>query len=257
MRRQRHGSGTARSWAGRTAGWARRTAVLAAVLGPGLGLGLLQAPQASAGGPTSVLITSPSRGEVAALSGSDARYRSLERLLGPGGKGTRTQPSSSDGSVGTRQVNVTWMALDLQPTRTDRVFPGEDRDTVWIHTATGVPDSYKGYWHRAAEPGELVRLLKELGLMGRADGAKAAPALFPEPWESQGPFGRTKSPEPAATPASALTPRSTGSSTHGRLDRWWWAIPGLVAGSLLTLAALQPRSPGRRRSEHRQELLEG
>ncbi|MFF4244105.1 hypothetical protein ACFYY2_06490 [Streptomyces sp. NPDC001822] len=151
----------------------------------------------------------------------------------------------------TRQVNVTWMALDLRPVRTDRLFPGKDGDTLWIHTATGVPDSYKGYWHRAAEPRELGRLLKELGLMGRIDGAKAAPALFPEPWESEGLFRRT-GPGPASQPAGAPASRDVGTlGTPGRLDHWWWAIPGLAAGSLLTLVALRARRSDRRSSGHR------
>ncbi|MFD6277550.1 hypothetical protein ACFWFI_18555 [Streptomyces sp. NPDC060209] len=225
-----------------------------------VGLGLLSAPDASAGGPTSVLITSPSSREAVALTGSDARYSSLEKLLGPGGKGERAQPSSLDGAVGTRQINVTWMALDLQPARTDRVFPGEDTGTVWIHTATEVPGTYRGHWHRAAEPETLVALLGELGLMGRPSMDGASPALFPEPWESEGLFGRgdeqasRADPASAAGPASASAPETAGIYT--RLDHWWWAIPGLAVGSALTLAALRSRA-GLRESGGRQELLDG
>ena len=131
-------------------GWVRRLAVLVTILG----LGVLLAPSAVAGGQTSVLVTSPSSGEASALYVSDPRFGRLSRLLGPPDKGDRLRPPSLDGSVATRQINVTWMALDLQPTRTDRVFPGADPDTVWIHTAAQVPATYRGLWHRAAEPSE-------------------------------------------------------------------------------------------------------
>ncbi|WP_203182086.1 hypothetical protein [Streptomyces pratensis] len=209
-----------------------------------------------------MLITSPSSGEAAALSGSDARYGSLEALLGPGDEGQRSRPSSLDGSAGARQINVAWMALDLQPARTDRVFPGASPGTVWIHTATEVPDTYRGHWHRASEPERLVALLEELGLMGRPSPEKAAPALFPEPWESESLFGRKADPQPpAAEPASAAVPASSAApETSGRyalLSHWWWAIPGLVVGSALTLATLRSRARIREPGSRRQELLDG
>ena len=209
-----------------------------------------------------MLITSPSSGEAAALSGSDARYGSLEALLGPGDEGQRSRPSSLDGSTGARQINVAWMALDLQPARTDRVFPGASPGTVWIHTATEVPDTYRGHWHRASEPERLVALLEELGLMGRPSPEKAAPALFPEPWESEGLFGRKADQQPpAAEPASAAGPASSAApETSGRyalLSHWWWAIPGIVVGSALTLATLRSRARIREPGSRRQELLYG
>ncbi|MFJ9057692.1 hypothetical protein [Streptomyces sp. NPDC102409] len=224
-----------------------------------LGLVLLMpTAEASAGGSTSVLLTSPSSGEAAALSGSDPGYGPLEELLGPEGVGERARPPGLDGAVGTRQINVTWMALDLRPARTDRVFPGEDPGTVWIHTATGVPDTYRGLWHRAAEPRRLVALFGELGLMGRPSASKAGPALFPAPWESEGPFGRadgrTAAAGQEAVPAPEGLPQASGPSAF--LDHWWWAIPGLAVGSALTSAVL--RSGARRREpRRRQELLDG
>ncbi|MFE4690270.1 hypothetical protein ACFRH6_09460 [Streptomyces sp. NPDC056749] len=261
-----HERGAGLGGAGWGTRWVRRTGVLAVAAG----LVLLWAPEASAGGPTSVLITSPSSREAVALPVSDARYVSLEKLLGPSGTGSRAQPASLDGSAGTRQINVTWMALDLRPARTDRVFPGEDPDTVWIHTATEVPDTYRGRWHRAAEPRRLTALLQQLGLMGRPSVEGGGPVLFPEPWESKGLFGRGADRSPAAAwpavgPASASAPavpssasaqEQSASGSHMRLDRWWWAIPGLVAGSALTWAALR-RGAGVRVRGQRQQLLDG
>ncbi|MFD4694662.1 hypothetical protein [Streptomyces sp. NPDC058463] len=242
-------------------GWVRRLAVLVTVLG----LGVLLAPSAVAGGRTSVLITSPSSGEASALYVSDPRFGRLSRLLGPPDKGDRLLPPSLDGSVATRQINVTWMALDLQPTRTDRVFPGADPDTVWIHTAAQVPATYRGLWHRAAEPRKLVALLDSLGLMGRTSPEKAGPALHPRPWESESaqapaagtPAGGAPSPDGVASPdrralAAAVSAEDAG--PYERLDHWWWAIPGLAMGAVLALA-LRSRG-GRREPGRRQELLD-
>ncbi|MFJ8975849.1 hypothetical protein [Streptomyces sp. NPDC102282] len=223
-----------------------------------LGLVLLMPPaEASAGGATSALLTSPSSGEAAALSGSDPGYGPLEELLGPEGVGERARPPGLDGSVGTQQINVTWMALDLRPARTDRVFPGEDPGTVWIHTATGVPDTYRGLWHRAAEPRRLVALFGELGLMGRPSASKAGPALFPESWESEGLFGRADRQPAAAAQEAPPTPESLprASGPSALMDHWWWAIPGLAVGSALTSVVL--RSGARREPGRRQELLDG
>ncbi|MFI2778283.1 hypothetical protein [Streptomyces sp. ALB3] len=58
--------------------------------------------------------------------------------------------------MGTRQTDVTWTALDVRPSRTDRVLPGNNPVAVRIHTAPEVPRTYRGLWHRAAERRELV-----------------------------------------------------------------------------------------------------
>ncbi|MFJ8883163.1 hypothetical protein ACIRJR_07100 [Streptomyces sp. NPDC102402] len=202
-----------------------------------------------------MLLTSPASSETAALSGSDARYGSLEELLGPeAAEGSRKRPSSLDGAVGTRQINVTWMAFDLRPVRTDRIFPGEDPDTVWIHTATGVPDTYRGLWHRAAKPEQLIKVFDELGLMGRPSVEGAGPVLFPETWEDEGLFGRARGQAVREEPSPASAPRASGTSTL--LEHWWWAIPGFTVGSAFALVALRSRS-GLRRPRVRQELIDG
>ncbi|MET7861489.1 hypothetical protein ABZS81_30690 [Streptomyces sp. NPDC005318] len=218
----------------------RRSAVLAVVWG----LGLCLAPSAVAGGSTTVLVSSPESGEVTALSVSDPRYAELEALLGPAGKGAKQRPQSVDAAMGTRQINVTWMVLDMEPMRTDRVFPGDDPDTVWIHTASEVPYTYRGYWHRAQNPAKLAKLFTELGLMGKRSYEHAYAHVFPQAW------GNTKvsaptdplaglASEPETSPstppsASADTARAAGSA--GRFDGVWWAVPGVVAGAALALA---------------------
>ncbi|MET7370186.1 hypothetical protein ABZS61_30795 [Streptomyces sp. NPDC005566] len=235
-------------------GWVRRLAVLVTVLG----LGVLLAPGAVAGGRTSVLVTSPSSGEAAALYVSDPKFGRLSRLLGPPDKGDRLQPPSLDGSVATRQINVTWMALDLQPTRTDRVFPGSDPDTVWIHTAAQVPATYRGLWHRAAEPRKLVALLGDLGLMGRTSPEKGGPALYPRPWDVESAQAPSVEARPDDAPSSGRTTAAAAvagdAGPYERLDHWWWAIPGLAVGAVL--APVLRSKGGRREPGRRQELLD-
>ncbi|MGC5394246.1 hypothetical protein ACPXCP_00675 [Streptomyces sp. DT20] len=206
----------------------RGAAVLTAMLTAVLGLGLVLAPSASAGGPTSMLVTSPDTGRTTALPVTDKRFDELSRLLGPSGRGDTERPPSLDEAVGTRQINISWMALDITPSRIDRAFPGDDPDTVWIHTATEMPTTYRGYWHRAAKPKELLALFTDLGLLGERSNKSGYTALFPREWE-----------DTAAYPAqdagdTATAPSPTSSSAHST-DGWRWAIPGLAAGVALVL----------------------
>ncbi|WP_052029321.1 hypothetical protein, partial [Streptomyces aurantiacus] len=129
---------------------------------------LLCAPGAAAGGPTSVLLTSPESAETASLHHGQAAYGELETLLGPTTEGESEQPPGL--SLGaTRQINVTWLAHDVHPWRVDRVYPepSATKDaSTWIHTTTD-PETMSGYWHRSPDPSALRALLKDLGLMGK------------------------------------------------------------------------------------------
>lgn len=215
----------------------RWVAVFATVLGLGLGL----APNAVAGGPTSVLVTSPETGRTTALAVTDKRYAELERLLGPVGRGVKERPASLDESVGRRQINVVWMRLDLTPGRADRVFPGDDPDTVWIHTASEVPETYRGYWHRAARPNPLLAVFTELGLTGKKSNEKGYTALTPRAWEAdpldggQG-GGAESAVSPSASAAALPSAHGSAGSFAAGPDGWWWAIPGLAVGAALVLA---------------------
>ncbi|MEU6255966.1 hypothetical protein [Streptomyces sp. NPDC047043] len=210
-------------------GKVRELAALMGVLAATLALMVWGASSASAGGPTSVLVTSPSSGEASALYYSDGEYAQLQRLLGPPGTGTREKPPGPD-LAGARQINVTWLAHDISPWRMDRVFPVDSRTgAVWIHTAANVPDNLDGYWHRAGNPAQLRTLLKKLGVMGKAsdDGYVG---IFPAPWQSEGT-------DAAATPDAETKKVTAGSSAAGTDDGtdWWWALPGAGAGALLAL----------------------
>lgn len=224
-------------------GWARRIAVVTMVLG----LGLVCAPGATAGGTTSVLLTSPSSGEAAALTGP-AKYGALEALVGSG-EGALERPRSLDGAMGLRQINVTWMAHDVSPVRLDRLFPGNEPDTLWIHTMAGLPDTSRGAWHRAERPRELAALLKELGLMGPVAEGAAVP-MFSLPGEDEE-VTATRADESGAAAAADAAPAPADSGSL--LDGWWWVIPGLLMGAVIALSTRR-RGGGRELGPRRQLL---
>jgi hypothetical protein len=227
-----------------------------------LGLVLLGAPTATAGGPTSVLVVSPESAESTALYSSHEEYRELERLLGEPGSSTREEPPGLGVGSG-RQINVTWMIHDVTPWRVDRVYPDTPRGKdVWIHAATQVPQSMNGYWHKAEQPAKVLTLFKKLGVLGEPS-AEGGGAIYPAPGQTKGDTSAAAGPAPAATEQARAT---AAASTDDGTD-WWWAIPGLVAGAALALV-LRPfivRLPGvrgalplgrwrKRETEPRQEL---
>ncbi|WP_405613366.1 hypothetical protein [Streptomyces sp. NBC_01508] len=208
------------------------------------------APSAVAGGPTSVLIASPDSAETASFYFSDGEYEALSTELGSEGmgglpKGQKKPPPSVESAMGSRQINVTWMAHDVDPWRLDRVYPSADASTVWIYTSTDRSGLDTGVWHKAYDPAALRALLKKFGVMGERDGSAAGAA---------------------DTPAKDQQRAAAAGASSGGTDGWWWAIPALGAGVVLglvlrPLAGRLPRPPfgrGGNRPEAgpRRQLLE-
>ncbi|MFG3367939.1 hypothetical protein ACIPWY_28345 [Streptomyces sp. NPDC090032] len=244
----------------------RKVTALAVALTAALAAMLLCASGASAGGPTSVLVVSPESGQSSSLYFSDKKYGPLESLLGEPDQGRREEPPGLGIGVG-RQLNVTWLLHDVLPWRVDRVYPDSPgTKDVWIHTATHVPDSYNGYWHKARKPAELRALLKDLGVMGERSQKGGSP-IFPVPWQtpdrSKEALGGAPAPGSRGVGQSAAERASAARSDDG-VD-WRWAIPGLAAGGALALG-LRPLAGGlsrRHRSggappdpEPRQQLID-
>ncbi|WP_405795477.1 hypothetical protein [Streptomyces sp. NBC_01506] len=223
------------------------------------------APSAVAGGPTSVLISSPDSAETASFYYSNAEYEALSTELGSEQmgvlpEGQKKPPPSLDSAMGSRQINVTWMAHDVQPWRVDRVYPSDDTSKIWIQTSMDMSGTDTGVWHTAEQPAELRALLKKIGVMGEKDTQGAGPVVPPA--------GETDEAAGAAdTPAQDQEQRpATAGASPGGTDGWWWAIPALGAGVVLglvlrPLAGRLPRPPfgrggGEPRSGPRQELLD-
>lgn len=238
-------------------------------LAAALALVVMGAPEAMAGGPTSVLVVSPESGQSTALYVSDKAYVELERCLGDigdigdigdvGGKGggRRERPPGLDMGDGSRQINVTWMVHDVRPWRVDRAYPvasgskdgkdgktGKDAAAVWIHTTTDV-ESMTGAWHKAKDPARLTALFKKLGVMGAPTG-KGNQGIAPEADSAPPPTSASTSDSASeAEPEQAASGRTDGVPGDGGAG-WWWAIPGAAAGAVGALLLRGPLVERRR-----------
>jgi hypothetical protein len=200
--------------------WGRRT-VLLIVLGIA-GVGSLPA---HAGGPTSVLLSSPDAGKVVATGYEDKTYSELQELLD-------TEPNGPDDKVdhaGGVFVRATWMIHDMTPWRLDLIYP-DAPGGPWIATTqadlegTGaMPD--KPVWHRAADDAKLVKLLVSLGLLHRGNtdnNSIGGPTTLPQ----------AAAQTPAEVSAVDDTPTTTVLKTEQKpLLGWRWSIPGFLVGA--------------------------
>ncbi|WP_367044429.1 hypothetical protein [Streptomyces sp. Je 1-332] len=197
---------------------------------------VMGAPQAAAGGSTSVLVVSPESGQSTALYMSDEEYGDLERglgVIGDIGEGRSEEPPGLSMDDATRQINVTWMLHDVRPWRVDRAYPvapgkeGKDSAAVWIHTTTDV-ESMTGTWHKAKDPARLTALFEKLGVMGAVTD-KGRHAIPPSP-ESTPPPESSAASGPRAGTGQAASDRTHAAPGDDGTD-WWWAIPGGAAGA--------------------------
>ncbi|MGH3991599.1 MAG: hypothetical protein ACRDSN_03940 [Pseudonocardiaceae bacterium] len=221
----------------------RRLARLVFVATIAGGTVLASAPAAMAGGPTSVLLVSPSSGSIAALYVTDDRYYQLQRALGE-------QPAADGGApdlhggAGTTAINVTWLIHDVMVWRVDRVFVNVDGGP-WVETRTsfdGPVHAQPATVHRSSDPALLLALLDRLGLPG--DGV-AANGHAPDGAGSDGigsggaasggaaSDGRGAEPTASGRPASTAVQEPAGGAPFG----WWWVVAGLVVGAALGAGA--------------------
>ncbi len=208
----------------------REMTALAGALAVVLAVMVWGASSASAGGPTSVLVTSPGSAKATGLYNSDKDYLALEQLLGPLGAGGMKAPSEAD-LANARQINATWLIHDVTVWRLDRIFPLTDKNAVWIHTAAHASDSRAGNWHLAQQPDRLRALLKKLGMMGKptSDGYSG---IFPLPEEEDTATADTATPD---ADTGTQTVQASAPTAGGDGTGWWWALPGAAAGALLAL----------------------
>ncbi|MFJ9740201.1 hypothetical protein [Streptomyces sp. NPDC101166] len=231
--------------------WLRELVALAGALALAFAGVVLGATPSAAGGPTSVLLASPTSRETASLYGTDNDYGRLDRLLHDSGGAGGAGPTKLDEVTG-HMINITWLAHDVHPWRVDRVYwlrPG-DRG-IWIETSledSSAGTSSAGAWHQPKNPARLRTLFTELGVMGESAGTGAG-----------GLSGAAEGPAPGAAKASAKpsagvdepVARSAASGDPALGTGWWWAIPALALGlalgfcwALLTRRAAAPEVSG-------------
>jgi len=205
--------------------WVRRT-VLLLVLGL-VGVGALPA---QAGGPTSVLLSSPDIGKVVATGYNDKAYGELQGLLDTE---TRDIAGTERHDVG-RFVRATWLFHDMSVYRLDVIYP-DAPGGPWIATTQDLNGTGELHgqpvWHRAADPVALIKLLVSLDLLhGKTrDGTGHGPTSIPR-------AAPQTPPEVAAvdeTPATALKVEEKP------LLGWRWSIPGFLLGALVAYLAIR------------------
>ncbi|MBC9717206.1 hypothetical protein H9Y04_32230 [Streptomyces sp. TRM66268-LWL] len=222
-------------------------ATLLGALVAGFALVLMGASGASAGGPTSVLLSSPTSGKAAGLSHQDKEYEELTQLLGVGRGFDSVKAPPMDDTMEGEMVNATWLIHDVTPWRVDQihVLPNPDAASkvdVFIHTVEAHGDEslnqLAGAWHRPQQAGELLALLKSLDLLGAPDpaaggegttagsGADETAGTGAETGSGSDSDAAAGGARDGSTTIAADTPVSTG---------WWWAIPGIAAGAALAL----------------------
>jgi hypothetical protein len=192
---------------------------------------------ASAGGPTSALLSVPGEARTASLYYTDNAHEQLAGLVDVGGSGT------VDGSGGSHEsgptVTVTWLIHDVEPWRVDRIYLGGE-DGPWIATQEMVGDDTSIWdspvtWHQPTDGKELILLLDSLGV-GQA-GAATGTGAVDEPASPVEPGPAVPaSVEPASAPLA-----DDGPVTSAR-DHVWWGLAGLACGVLLAAGWTRLRS---------------
>lgn len=181
-----------------------------------LGALLFAAAPAPAGGPTSVLLVSPSTGRTASLHTTNAAYTTLmsQLVVEPVAERPGLVPPT-----GGDEIVVTWMIHDVQPWRVDRITFDDDGRPEWIHTSQSmgggpIEAGGDGTWHRPADVLVLDEVLTDLGMTGRT-----------------GPRPAEEDPDGAAVAAAGGGGSGAGGSGAGASrDAATWALPAVAGG---------------------------
>jgi hypothetical protein len=206
----------------------RRTLALFVAL---LAVAALGAASAQAGGPTSVLLSSPPK--VVAVGYDDKRYAELQRLTDV--SGSRNSVGKEPHDVG-RFVRATWLIHDMSVWRIDVIYP-DAPGGPWIATRASMDGSTlpeKPTWHT---PNDRVGLLKLLGSLQLLSGERSG-----ESW-SGGPTFIGGQPEEAPAsepPAQASEPSAqTQAASTSVFTGWRWTIPGFLLGAVVAVIAVR------------------
>lgn len=210
----------------------RAVAALAALGALAVGLLILGATPAAAGGPTSVLVVNYDGSRAAAaLTGSrdyEDLARSLDALSLEPPQGETAAPADFMGT----EIRLSWLIHDVTPWRLDALRL--DGDQIWVNTVVsweGDLFDHPGVWHRPADEALLRATLTAMGILGptpstngsltprdlaAAPTGDASPAL-PVPGDSP-----TRGADPAGSAPGA------GAAGSARASAWALAATGLV-----------------------------
>jgi len=198
----------------------RRTLALVVALFAAAALGTTPA---HAGGPTSVLLSSPPN--LAAVGYDDPQYEALQQLVNIAG--SQGAGDTNDHASG-KFVRATWLIHDMSVWRIDLIYP-DAPGGPWIATTESLTSGTmpeKPTWHKASDGVGLVELLTSLKLfdgLSYGTGQEAVPIpITPDP---------TPTAEVASQPpAQAQVEFFTG---------WRWTIPGFLLGAVVAVFAVR------------------
>ena len=207
---------------------------------------------ATAGGPTSVIVVNPATGQAGALYYDDTDYQVLHDALEPATGMSVERPPQLAKGPGSSTINITWLIHDVEVWRIDYVRI--DLKYVWVKTTTNVGPApwmaeADGQWHVASGAEAVIGVLDRLGVL-------SGELLAKDGWDV------TESENGAGAPAgdgdAAAGAQQPMSSAPPIVPAWQWlvaaAASGLTVGALArpTLAAyLRSRERG-----PRQQLLD-
>ncbi|GAB2641037.1 hypothetical protein [Kribbella swartbergensis] len=196
-----------------------------------LAVAALGAAPAQAGGPTSVLLSSPPK--VVAVGYEDQRYADLQRLTDS--VGSRDAAGDERHAVG-NFVRAAWLIHDMSVWRLDIIYP-DAPGGPWIarQEYNGGPSSGKPTWHT---PADKVGLLKLLGSLQLLSGQRNGEPSYGGPTSFHHPADAAPASEPPAAESPAETAPAKVESTSV-FTGWRWTIPGFLLGAVLAVVAVR------------------
>ncbi|NEE02659.1 hypothetical protein [Phytoactinopolyspora halotolerans] len=188
-----------------------------------LGAAMLTSMPAEAGGPTSVLISSPSTQTTASLYANSTQYEQLLDALGgttPDADPQASEMADAPVGPGSDQINVTWLVHDVSVWRVDRIVLVDSGD-IWIHTEESLSERLDvtgtdGVWHRSTDPDALRALLDELGIPTSTHDTGLPPR-----------------PDPLTDAADERNDARVASFTSENTSPLVWVLPSAAAGVAL------------------------
>jgi hypothetical protein len=212
----------------------RRAALLALVLSALVLSALSFAPApASAGGPTSVLVTVPGEGRSTALYYTNTAYDQLWEALGVGDEVRPARDVPDDVRDGSPVV-LTWLIHDVTVWRVDQVYVHDDTTYVLTQENVGGGPLAEGasVLHEAGP--ELLRILDRV--LPTENGYLQETRVEVDPAPRTQPAPELTATRPAAAPVERTSPLLLAAAGLG----------GLLAGVVGTLSALAVRRPRNR-----------